>query len=529
MPVDHVYKVRRPDGMWVTLGTGEATGVVPEGPTMAADMQGPSSCSFTLRRPADVLWSELTAANQVQVDVDGVTVWGGRINSTPASGKGVGEQMSVTAQGWRDHLSDDQAPRNWVSQKMSGWKDARSFVAADIGMMKASGAVTSDAGAVIAGFPAGAILTGSDYAGVVFDTGFGMTASSVRVDLAFMRPDANYTMWIIGSDSPNWNHVSRLDYVSGVSSSAYPANTYTTFGGTISAGRRYVHVFMAAVAVGYLGADTLMKVRGCRIARVPALIANNQSALTASTVVTDALNMGCTPLLDAAQVTPTSFMIPEFHPEGPRTPRELIEAVNAYHDYLWGVDALRRPYFRPRPTDPLFEVGSFSGGQFDDTSLGNLDRIYNKVIVDYTGPDGVTSSVTRTNSNTVLTRQGFTRTYRLAVQSTLTPAAAAQIGDVWLAKHADVPLAGSITVTPGDIRTVQGTPVHPSVLLTKTGERIRLTGQLDPVTGGIGRVGTIVGVTYNPLTESAQIQLDNDNQSLEAWLARLAVIQGAGK
>lgn len=533
MPVDHVYKVRRPDGMWVTLGTGEATGVVPEGPSMAADLLGPSSCSFTLRRPADVLWAELQAANQVQVDVDGVTVWGGRINSTPASGKGVGEQISVSAQGWREHLSDDQRPWNWVTQKMGDWRDARSFVAADLSLMVASPSVTTDQGALTIGWANGTNVADNTYVAGVYDLGPECGASHVGLEMLFTSPRSSVKLWICVVDSTNWNHGSRLNIINGVGTDTWTANTWYTLGGSVSSTRRYVHVML-----GYSGAggtwsvgDVLAKIRACRIARNNTLTPTTyQPTTTASQVITDVLGeWGCTPLLDTPQIASTPFVIPEFDPDGYRTPREIIEAVNAYHDYLWGVDALRRPYFRPRPTDPLFEVGSFSGGQFDDTSLGNLDRIYNKVIVDYTGPDGVTATVTRTNSNSILSRQGFTRAYRLAVQSTLTPAAAAQIGDVWLTKHADVPLAGSITVTPGDIRTTSGTKVHPSILLTKTGERIRLTGQLDPVTGGIGRVGTIVGATYNPQTESAQIQLDNDNQSLDAWLARLAVIQGAGK
>ncbi len=533
MAVDHVYKVRRPDGLWVTLGAEEARGVVPEGPTMSADLQGPSSCSFTLRRPADVLWSELVAANQVQCDVDGVTVWGGRINSTPASGKGVGEQISVTAQGWRDHLGDDQRTWKWVTQNMAGWRDARSYVDADLGLMVASPTVTTDKGALTIGWANGSNVKYNTYVAGVFDMGPECGASHAGIEILFTNPRSSVKLWLCLVDSPNWNHGSRLNIINGAGTDTWAANSWYTLGGSSSTTRRYVHVML-----GYSGADgtwsvgdVLAKIRACRIARNNTLTPTTyQPTTTASQVVSDVLGeWGCTPLLSSPQITRTQFVLPEFAPDGYRTPREIIEAVNAYHDWLWGVDALRRPYFRPRPTDPLFEVGSFSGGQFDDTSLGTLDRIYNKVIVEYTGPDGVTATVTRTNSNTVLTRQGFTRTYRLAVQATLTADAAAQVGDVWLAKHADVPLAGSITVTPGDIRTVNGTPVHPSVLLTKTGERIRLTGQIDPVTGGIGRVGTIVGVTYNPLTESAQVQLDNDNQSLDAWLGRLAVIQGSGR
>lgn len=516
----------------MTLGTEEAVGVVPEGLSLSADMQGPASCSFTLRRPADVVWSELQAANQVQVDVDGVPVWGGRINQTPASGKGVGEQIAVSAQGWAAHLGDDQGTRKWVTQSMAGWADVRGSLSANLAAMTAAGTVTTDGGVTVIGWPKGSPVATANAVGVMRDLGPGNTADRVYVDMMVTSPDANVTAYVIGSDDPWWAHGSRLDY-SANATNIYTAGTWYTLGGTIATPRRYVTVILwYGGGAGTWGTDVLAKIKGCRIGTT-ATVSNTtyDSTLTASQVVTDTLGWGAAPLLDAvnAQVTATSFVIPEFAPDGYRTPREIIEAVNAYHDYVWGVDALRRPYWRARPTDPLFEVGSFSGGQFDDASLGNLDRIYNRVIVEYTGADGVPATVSRTNTSTILTRQGLTRTYRLSVQATLTPAAAQQIGDVWLTKHVDAPLSGSITVAPGDIRTTQGVTVHPSILLTKVGERVRLTGQIDPVTGDVGRVGTIVSVNYNPAAETAQLQLDNDTQSLEAWLARLALIQGTGR
>lgn len=530
MAVDHVVKVRRPEGQWVTLGTEEARGVVPEGLAMAADLQGPSSCSFTMKRPADVVWSELQAANQVQVDVAGVPVWGGRINQTPAAGKGVGEQISVSAQGWVNHLGDDQQTWNWVTQRLSGFTDTRGMVAADLTKNTMPGTVTSEGGSLVIGYAQGAQIVNDKTVSAVIDLGPGCSATQVGMDISVVGPNADYTFYIMGSDSPWWNDGSRVDYYSQFTSAWTLGVSYTV--GGAQAARRYVTALIAYTgAGGTVGQDRFVKIKGFRAARGTTLTAGTfQPTTTASGAITDVVTQwGCTPLLTSPQITPTSFVVPELHPDGYRTPREIIEAVNAYHDYLWGVDALRRPYWRPRPTDPVYEVGSFSGGQFDDTSLGNLDRIYNRVIVEYTGPDGVAATVSRTNASTILTRQGFTRTYRLSVSAILTPTAAAQIGDVWLSKHADAPLAGSITVAPGDIRTTQGVPVHPSILLTKTGERLRLTGQIDPVTGAVGRVGTIVSVSYNPAAETAQLQLDNDTQSMETWLARLAVIQGSGR
>lgn len=529
MAVDHVVRVRRPEGQWVTLGTEEARGVVPEGLAMSADLQGPSSCSFTLKRPADVVWSELQAANQVQVDVDGVPVWGGRINQTPAAGKGVGEQISVSAQGWVSHLSDDLLDMGWVLQSTGVWVDQRTVPTADLTRFTTTGTVQTGQQPSF-GWGGGAIVATSNLVGITADAGANRTFAGAMIWFDMPTNRGTEGFYIRGAASAYASAaVSPSDVIANIPMSSFAATGNVQGSAFASGPRRYAHLFVI-----YPGAGGTWGSGGCTVTITAAKLyarTRDNTTLFASDIVRDALTSGTAPLLaaDLSGVQATQFNIPEFWPDGLRTAREIIEAVNAYHDYLWGVDALRRPYWRARPTEPAYEVGSFSGGQFDDTSLGNLERIYNRVYVDYTDPSGAPQIATRSNPSTILTRQGFTRGYRLTVQSVLTAAAANQIGDVWLTKHADAPLAGSITVSPGDIRTTQGVPVHPSILLTKTGERLRLTGQIDPVTGAVGRVGTIVSVSYSPATETAQLQLDNDTQSLEAWLARLALIQGAGR
>lgn len=531
-----VVRVKRAGGDWTTLGTEEARGVTPEGLTLSADTQGPSSCSFTLRRDPVFPWGDLAAGNQVQVEVAGVVVWGGRVAKTPGSGRGAGQQIAVSCEGWRAHLDDDQGSLFWVSSDLSRFQDTRTLPGVNLGAMTAAGKVQNDRGVITLGWDAGSWVTLGVGAAVTFDAGPGRQWLGSYFDVMFTSPDANVQVYVIGNDSTWWNNPGRVDVVSGVGTNNWPANTGVAIGGNLGANpRRYCTFMLYYVgpagqwATG--GPDKIARISGVRMIRALRDINFSSpypSNLLASNVVQDAISTGLTPLLssDTSLITTTSFVVPEYAPDGYRTPRELIEGINAFHDYLYGVTADRRAFFKPRPTVPAFEVGSYSGGAFDDSSLGDLSAIYNRVIVQYTEPAGTPQSEVRTNANTLLTAQGFTRSMRLPVSATLTQAGAQQIGDVWLARHANAPMSGSITVAPGDVRDMSGQVVHPSVLLTRTGERLRISDRVDPVTGAVGRVGTIVNVTYDPAAETAAVQLDNDTASFETFLNRLAAIQG---
>lgn len=123
-------------------------------------------------------------------------------------------------------------------------------------------------------------------------------------------------------------------------------------------------------------------------------------------------------------------------------------------------------------------------------------------------------------------RQGFKRTKLLPIENTFTEALANQLGDTYIAAHRTTPLRGSLTVTGRQAvrRVVGGATVHPSVLLTNTGERMRFSHRVDPDTGGQSRDGTINAVTYNHDEQTAEVTIDNTRENFEALLARLAVV-----
>ena len=127
-------------------------------------------------------------------------------------------------------------------------------------------------------------------------------------------------------------------------------------------------------------------------------------------------------------------------------------------------------------------------------------------------------------------RRNFARTKQLQVGSTLPTdgAAAAAIGDVWLTQHVTTPFRGTLTATgPQAIRDrLTGLPVQPAQLLCETGELIHFSDRIHPDTGAVGRDGRIAAVTYNPLTDTATITLDNNRADFDALMARLAITGG---
>lgn len=525
---DPIVTLRGTDGTRTVLGRDYAAGITAENMTLTADTWGPSTCGFTIRRDPLTPWGDLLAANQVEVEVDGVVVWGGRINQTPGSGRDLTAQIQVSAQGWQHHLDDDQIDELWVTDRVERYGDQRSVnPTASLTTLRADLQVNAGAGAVQLVIPDGFVIVTNDAVAVTFDLGPNARFNrAVAVWERIGAADANKTIVSRGNSTAD-----ALTAADGASSTLASASGTLSF--TCASPRRYHHMVLVHTAAGgTISGPQGVRITAMRLFAETTYESGGASVLNADDIIRDVLASGAVPLLDTGTglIDATSFAIPEYTTDGYKTPREILQAINAYHDYLVGVDARRRLYFNARPTTPLYEVGAWSGDAFSDLSLGNLDDLYNKVIVEYTAGDGSIGREARTSTSSILTRQGFTRTARFSVHAMLSAAAAQQIGDIWLERRATSPLKGSITVAYGDVRdTGTGAPIHPSRLLTATGQMLRLTDRADPATGGWSRDGVIVGVTYNADSETATVTLDNDNQRLDAILARLSAIQGQAR
>jgi hypothetical protein len=512
-------------GGWEVLGVDRARGVHPENEVLQADQWGPTKATFDLRRDPRAAWPDLGAFTPVEVEVDGMLVWGGRVAETPS--RDVSERvMSVQCDGWQFHLDDDTYEKAYVHTKLSDWRDQRSFLGADLTKFPVTPKVTSGDSAITLGYANDDLVTANEYAGVTLDLGPVSTAKYVVVEWERIGvSNADQTLYATGHDSEDPTAGSPEDAFSFTVTGASG-----THQGSFTTARRYVSILLYRNgAGGTYGADWQVRVTAIRVFANTSYVSGGASVLHATDVLRDALVQATTLLSgDWTQIQDTSFAIPEFALDGDHTPREVATAVNALHDWLLQIDPQARPVFRPKPTSPVIEIGAWPGSSFEDASANSGDEIYDQVRV--TGQDAASRRlrVTRSQTGTLVDRRGFHRSKILPVSSSLTTAVAEQIGDIWLTAHRTTPLKGTANVTKGGARGIpSGEPVHPAVLLLKTGEMVRLNHVIDPDTGGLGRDARLAGVTYRPATSQAEVTLDNSRSSVEALLERLAVVTGA--
>lgn len=524
-------RVKPPGGTWYTLGVDYPYGVVPQGLSLSVNEAGPDTCSFTLARDSRLPWSDLLPFTEVEVEVAGAgKVWAGRVWDTAY---GDGTAIQVTARGWQYALDDVQFSRLWVHQQEADWRDVRELAATPLGSYGAI--ITPQTGGVITfAIPAAVAIpvAGSGGRAAVF-LDSGVTGGIERVVIGWQSSNdatdgGDYRAFLLESDTD------PSSTATATSITALNGGSSGTFTRTLGTPRRYVAVM---VQNDTAGADTPTNAQWFRvttaiICRDTTYESGNASDLQASEVLTDLVS-SYLPMLssDTSRIETTTFDIPHLSYVSERvTARAVLQAVNAYHDYLAGVDVERRVFFRQRPTSPVLEVGEWSGVTFSDQGDSG-EELYNQVEVVGTGPDGQPLVVTRTATSTVLDAAGVTRTKTLSVGAALTQASGEVIGDAWLSTRNVRPTRGSITVPGGQaVRSAtSGAPIPPAALLLNVGERVRLSHRWDPDTGGWGRTAAITAVTYSADTDTATVTLDSPRDRIETVLSRLAAVRGAGQ
>ena len=390
------------DGSWTRIGSDDNRGIVPEGLSLSANEAGPDTCSFTLRRVARLPWPDLLAFNQCEIWVGGVLVWGGRIWEAPLSDADE-DVIAVQGRGWQYHLDDDLLVRTYVHTRIGDWRDTRTFPTSVLAFFTSIGQVTSDRGALNLGWAAGSTIAVNKAVSVTMD--FGSAAEGperITLDYETSADLTTIVLYVRAHDLESSEH----SVAGGVAnySDAIAGTSFTTLGrsgitsATFGQKRRYVSIMLIYTgAAGDFTDNWWMRFKAIRAYRDTAYESGNASILKASDVVTDVLASGAAPLLDSTTeaITASSFSIPDYAPQGRQTPRALIEAVNAYENNLLGVDARRRMFFRERPTAPTLEVGEWSGSSFQDGSTNSGEGLYNRVIVQATGPDGGPLDVAR--------------------------------------------------------------------------------------------------------------------------------------
>jgi hypothetical protein len=393
---EHTIRVRTLGHKWETYGTGRARGVWPENVQLAADKWGPSSASFDLKRDPSAIWPDLATACPVEVEVGGVRRWSGRIKETPM--RDASDQViNVQCEGWQFHLDDDVYVRTYVHTRLSDYKDMRSFLGADLTLLYAAGTVSNDRGSIVLSMPVGSAVPLNGCVGVMLDLGLKQGGKRAVIEWESSN-NSSVVEWIVRAssneepigDGPGNNFLSF----------SMATGTTGTNAGTCTTADRYVSIFLHNNHTGTITpgpADITFKIRSVKIFADTAYESGGVSILKADTVVRDAKAQATMMLsADDSKIEADTFNLPEFSTGGLRTPREAINAVNAYEDKLAQVDVFKRLVYRQRPTQPELEIGAWSGADFEDASANSLGDVCNRVWVETSDPAGNPLLVERT-------------------------------------------------------------------------------------------------------------------------------------
>jgi hypothetical protein len=387
---DVTVRLEALDGGWETCGVDRLRGVHPELSPATANDWGPDTASFELRRDPKAVWPDLGAWTPCEIEIGGVVVWDGRVKETP-SRDGADRVMSVQCEGWQYHLDDDVYERAYIHNKLGDWKDARSLIGSDLTRFTTVGKVQTD-GAITIGWAKGDTVSTSNVVGVTLDLG---AAYGRRVIVNWERTGGQPDTFLVCI-----GHNAADVFLGGDGFFSTPGlngeAASGAYSGDSTAPVRYVTIYMLYTGGGGVVSDDVLE----RITSVQVYGDTSYSAgLKAPTVIADALNRG-TPLLpsDRSQIDPNAtvaFNIPSLAPGEPRTPREMWEAVNAYHDYTSKIAVGRLPVFKPKPSAAIYEVGAWSPMEFEDASANSGADIYSGVLVTGAAPSGERVSLLR--------------------------------------------------------------------------------------------------------------------------------------
>lgn len=392
MPKPFTVRLLALDGVWEVPGVDRERGVWAEDLVTEGDRWGGSKASFTLKRDGRFVWPDLRAFNKVEIETD-TLCFSGRINGTP-SHSGDDRQISVQVEGLQFHLDDDQYEPLYVNNALTAWTDSRASLAANLATLTAAPQVQAGGGLISLVWPQGQATNGR--AAVVFDAGPGRTVARIIVGWAITAGAANRAFGIGSADANDGSALTDSTTIY----SAVGASSGTA-AWTLPTPRRFVFLFHDA-NTHTPAADEALKISSILVAANTAYESGNASALKAPVVINDALDRGTILLsADRSQIDPSGSVtlnIPTLAPTEPKTPREVLEGVNAYHDYRLQVDVLGRPVFKPKPSAAIFDVGDWSA-LTDEPDDGAGSEVYNRVIVVATTPDGSPLRVERTASD----------------------------------------------------------------------------------------------------------------------------------
>ena len=117
--------------------------------------------------------------------------------------------------------------------------------------------------------------------------------------------------------------------------------------------------------------------------------------ITAADVISDAVTAGGSDLTASVPTSP-SLQLQHVVTDGLKTPREIVDQVNAYHGWITRVDENKQLVFKSRPTVPTVQLGKWSGYDFTNQAVSSGQDVYSRVIVEGQSESGGALRVART-------------------------------------------------------------------------------------------------------------------------------------
>ena len=387
-------RVQTLDGRWETAGVDRYPGVIPESLRATANDAGPEACSFELRRRPGDVHPDLRGFTDCDIEVGSMLVWSGRVKETPTREGGANTGISVEGQGWQYHGDDDVFERTYLHTRLDDWQDARETTTG-LGADQSEAEILVGAEMTLS-LPVGASILPGQYLGAILDL---KTDDAKYVEIQFAGGGrAGLRLSVSGQDP-----VSGTQEATILASAPIPT-VPTTVVVEFATRRRFVLLYLENQTAAAITGDATSFARILRAHvyydRAHAGAAPFSPALRATHVVKDARAQGC-PLLSSSdeRVSETEFILPAYALDAAKTPREVWDAVNALHRWRVQVDAERRLVFQPHPVAPLFEVGEWSGAEFEDASSNSVEEIYNRVVVEGTNIFGLPTRITQTTGD----------------------------------------------------------------------------------------------------------------------------------
>lgn len=538
--------VKHADGRVTRWGADEVGSSIPTGLRFSTSIPGlfkDMSCS--LLRRSDITYPDEAIYDDIRVyGPGGQVAWEGRGAQLP---RRHGDSFAVTpgAIGWSAHLRDDPSFREiYVDRDLTRWGAVTSGYRLAVPTFtildpRVQPDIANGLPTLFTGTDGGLGTTSKLNPLAFYDSG-GIDIGSLYY--AWNRANGNISS---GADATyNW-------YAIVGSNDTFTGGTYDTTGdlqaagpssGTITAstgGRKF-----ALVGWEYLASSSwsqpfaihwsCLAVYGRHgLTKRGSDSATSAKGLYASDVLGDIVSRGA-PLLrfttgPDGSITPSTFVIGHLAFLDPTTPEDAISLVNGYHRYEWGVAENRTFFWRPPDPDRLTWKARLSDGAQIELEGDDANNIFNGVFVVYTDPSGrrctvgppgaladaTDGSLVDASADNPVNAHGIPRRWGLLeISTTVTLAAAIQLGAIWLADHRLPSRRGTIRLT--------GLVEHPTegmrpVWRVRAGDYITLADR----PGDVAR--RIVDTEYDHDTRQMTLQLDNTAFNIDAILERLGV------